>query len=45
MGKVLIVLGLLLGGASLIVHNTKGIAAGVLCVFLGILILIDFQGT
>jgi hypothetical protein len=44
-GKVLIVLGLILGAASVVVHNTRGIAAGVVVVFLGILFLIDFRGT
>jgi hypothetical protein len=44
-GKLLIVLGLILGAASVAVHNTKGIVAGVAVVFAGILFLIDFRGT
>jgi hypothetical protein len=44
-GKTLIVLGLILGAASAVVHNSKGIAAGVVAIVVGILVLVDFRGT
>jgi hypothetical protein len=44
-GKVFVVFGLLLGLASLAVHNNRGIIAGVAVAFVGILMLTDFHGT
>jgi hypothetical protein len=44
-GKILIVLGLVLGLASLAVSNERGIMAGVVMVGVGILLLIEFRGT